>query len=32
MLIAGAVIGIALGFVGFFAQVLRADARRRAGR
>ena len=30
MLITGAVIGIAVGFVGFFTQVLRADARRRA--
>jgi F0F1-type ATP synthase assembly protein I len=29
MLVAGAVIGIAVGFVGFFAQVLKADARRR---
>jgi F0F1-type ATP synthase assembly protein I len=28
MLIAGAVIGIAVGFFGFFTQVLRADARR----
>ncbi len=32
MLIVGAVIGIAVGFVGFFAQVLRADARRRTTR
>lgn len=32
MLIAGAVIGIAVGFIGFFTQVLRADARRRAAR
>lgn len=32
MLVAGAVIGIAVGFVGFFAQVLRADARRRTTR
>lgn len=31
MLIVGAVLGIAIGFVGFFTQVLRADARRRAG-
>lgn len=32
MLIVGAVIGIVVGFVGFFAQVLRADARPRAPR
>jgi MFS family permease len=29
MLIAGAILGIVVGFVGFFTQVLRADARRR---
>jgi MFS family permease len=29
MLIVGAVIGILVGFVGFFTQVLRADAQRR---
>jgi F0F1-type ATP synthase assembly protein I len=28
MLVTGAVIGIVVGFVGFFTQVLRADARR----
>jgi F0F1-type ATP synthase assembly protein I len=28
MLVAGALIGIVVGFVGFFAQVLRADAHR----
>lgn len=31
MLIAGAVIGIAVGFVGFFSQVLQAEAQRRRG-
>jgi F0F1-type ATP synthase assembly protein I len=31
MLISGAVIGIVVGFVGFFSQVLRAEAHRRRG-
>ena len=29
LLVVGAVVGIAVGFVGFFRQILRADARRR---